>query len=294
MAEHDETVGEETIEDQGFQEFFNDLPESGATAPVEEEPKQSDEEEVAEEEEEVQDEGALEEESDDTTEVPEEEEIASGVDEEEEEDEDDLDLDEDPEPQPQGNQALLDRIDKLEKLLTAKAEGPPKEDPPPTLPEDLEAKIFGDIDFDDAMADKGLFMKVIANALQVGSDVTRENVLKTIPNLVTQQTRGYYELVKMNKKFYKQNSDLRGFKETVAKAANEVHSEHPEYAMEKIMAEAAVRARRVLGIKKGAKPTAQPAKKPKQSPAFANTPKKAKKPVKLTGMQKDINDTLDL
>ena len=300
MAKENEDLGNDRpadtpAKDEGFEEFFGDLSESGAEedAPDEEPEIKEDEEEAKEEEEESKDEESDEEVEDDSEEASEEEAPASKVDEEEEVD-DDLEFDEDLEdaPEPDAKDDIIAQLTaRLDKLENPKEEAP-KEEPQAELPDDLEARIFGDLDFDDMMADKGLFLKVIKNALQVGGEVTKENILKTIPNLVTQQTRGYYELNKMNRLFYKKNKDLRGFKKTVVAAANEIHSANPELGMEQVMERAAVRARKVIGIRKGAKPDA-PKAKPKQKPAFAGTPNKKKKAVKLTGLQKDLKDTLD-
>lgn len=293
---HAERDGEEPIVDDTFAEFLEELPES--PPPVEDAAEEVTEEETEEtvdgsgepeeEEEESGDEEAVEESEDDSEEEGEEEDEASEVDEEEDEDLDDEDSDDEPTDDPRI--AALER--QLAELKAAQEKKEtPKEEPPPDLPDDLEARIFGDIDFDDAMADKKLFSQVITNALKVGRDITHEHVLRSIPNMVIQHTRGYHDLVQLNKRFYRKNKDLREFKETVVAAANEVHSENPELGMEDVLDKAAVRARRALKLS-GKKASNKPQRK-KQKPAFAKTPKKkttVKK--KVSKLQDDINKTL--
>jgi len=289
----------ENENDSGFDaEMFEDEP------PVEEPEPEKEEEELEQEEEEEPSDEPDKEEQDDSAEAEEEETPAPEVEEEEEEpgepgdvdDEDDLDLGEDLEEEEETELERLRRENaELKAKPTPKAEEPQKEEPP-AIPDNLTEAIFGDLDFDEAMADKGKFMQVIENAIKVGRDITHEHVLKSVPNLVVQQTRGYHELLKLNKRFYKANKDLRGFKKTVVATCNEIHSEHPEMRMEEVLAKAAPRARKALGIKKGAKgkPPVPPKKGKKQKPAFANTPKKKKVQEKVSKLQNDINTTLDL
>lgn len=275
--------------DESFGEFMDDI------IGTPEEKKEPETQEVIEEEEsheeEVQDE-AEQEDADDSEEETEEETAAS------EEGEDDEDEDEEPEEESEDPRDAIiaqmqARLDALEK-----PKAPPKEEKeePPPLPDDLQQRILGDLDIDDVTSDPKLFMQVIQNALTVGRDMTYEHVMKAIPNMVIQQTKGYQDLMSMQRRFYKKNKDLRSFKNIVANAANEVHSEHPDWEVEKVLEEAAKVARKTIGITtKKSKLENPPSNKPKQKPAFAKTPSSKKpKAQQVSKLQKDINDTLDI
>jgi hypothetical protein len=254
-------------------------------------------EEIVEEEDstgEVADESTDEEVKDDTEEA-EDEEAGTSEDTEEEEDDDDDDSFEDSgtatDPKDDVIRQLQERLDKLEKGDKAPE---PKKEEPPALPEDLQQRILGDLDIDDVTSDPKLFMQVMQNALTVGRDMTFEHVMRRIPDLVMTQTRGYQELMTMTRKFYKEHKDLRPYKNTVVAAANEVHSEHPDWEYSKVMSEAAVRARKTIGITRKQQSQNPPGKTKatKQKPAFAKTPKAKKVKEQVSKLQQDINQTL--
>lgn len=285
---------DEPIVDESFGDFLNEIEPEVEAKPEEEtseegqeeEQEQESEEEGQEEEEsheEQEDEEAVEEVEDDSQEAEEEEGAAP-----QEEEEEEVEYEE-PDPRDVAIADLRREIDELKKDKPAPKE---KEEPPPSLPDDLQQQIMGDNDLDDITSDPKLFTEVLARAITVGRDLTHEHIMKSIPNLVMQQTRGYQDLLRARKRFYSQNKDLRPFSEAVATAANGVHSEHPDWKMDRIMTEAAKRVRVSLKIRKKKSGKTPPGKK--QTPAFANTPRGKKVKVKPSQLQKDINDVLDL
>jgi len=292
MSDNNKSTGEH--QDASFGDFLNSLEGKESEEKVEEEVI----EEEDSQEEEVQDETDQKDEDDSQEE---EEEEASASEEGEEEEDDDLDDDEGEEGEEDPRDAIIakmqQKLDDLEKKVEKPAT-PPKEEKeePPPLPDDLQQRILGDLDIDDVTSDPKLFMQVIQNALVAGRDMTYEHVMKSVPKLVIQQTRGYQDLMAMQRRFYKQNKDLRSFKSVVANAANEVHSEHPEWSIEQVLDEAAKVARKTIGItkKKGKQDNPPRDKGKKQKPAFAKTPKKTEVKKQVSKLQQDIAETLDL
>lgn len=273
------------LEEIGESEMPPASPEEEATEVTEEKPS-----------EEVQGEETVEEVADD---IQEEEEEEAGATEEEEEEveeevveeEEELDDDDSEDPRDSLIADLQARLDKLE----GKKEEPEPAPAPVTLemPEDLQQQILGDLDIDDVVADPKLFTEVLNRALKVGIEVSREATMRSIPNLVMQQVRGYADLQAMSKKFYNEHKELRPYKNTVAAAANEIHSEHPDWDYPKIMQAAAKRAKKTIGVTGKKKQQNTSLKDKRQKPAFAKTPKAKKVKAQVSKLQQDINDVID-
>lgn len=269
---------EETMVDESFGDFLKDIPEETA----------NEEEEVLQEEdsqEEVQDEAVEEAEAGSEEESEEEAETS-------EEDETGEDYEESEDPRDAAIRELREELNALKSQQKAQPQEE-KEEPPPALPDDLQQRILGDLDIDDVTSDPKLFTQVLQKAISLGRDLTYEHVMKRIPKMVIQQAKGYQDLMEMTRRFYNQNKDLRSYKNTVAAAANEIHSEHPEWGVEQIMTEAAKRARKSIGLSKKAQKQPTPPGK-KQTPAFAKTPKAKQVKQQISKLQQDINSTLDL
>lgn len=75
-----------------------------------------------------------------------------------------------------------------------------------------------------------------------------EESARKIPGMVTGYVTRQSTIKDMVDTFYKENSDLTGFKKTVAAAANQVHAEHSDWEIGEIFKEAAVVTRKALHL----------------------------------------------
>lgn len=73
-----------------------------------------------------------------------------------------------------------------------------------------------------------------------------EEALKTIPQVATHMAAHATYMKKLNTTFYKDNKDLVNHKPLVASAMEKVQGENPGMSYEEVMAEAAVRARKII------------------------------------------------
>lgn len=290
--ENGKSLENESTVDPTFEEFMNDSDE-GRLQETEQE-----QEEVTVEEEDSQEgeDDEAREESEDDSQEEEEEEAEASEEAETGEDEDDYDDDEDDDEDPRD--ALIaqmrQELDDLKKTVGAPKKEEEKEEPPPKLPEDLASKLLGEYSLEDVTEDPKLFAEVLGRAITLGRDMTYEHVMKRVPKLVVSQAKAYQDLMDLTRKFYNENKDLRPYKNLVATAANEVHSENPEWGTEKVMSEAATRARKTLKLSNKKKSQRPKGEKKKQKPAFAATPKAKKIKPQLSKLEKDIAETLDL
>jgi cell division septum initiation protein DivIVA len=132
------------------------------------------------------------------------------------------------------------------------------------------------IDFDEAVSTPETFNKV----LQAVATKTRDAVLRELtPQLQAAQQLQSQGIKSAVDRFYEANQDLAPFKTAVAALANEVYKEGTGLTSEQILAETAVRARKVLGLKAPtAAPAAPAAPAPKApSPALNNSPRSGRR-----------------
>lgn len=216
------------------------------------------------------------------------------------------------EPSEETREELLERIKKLterveeltvlEPVSPAPAEEPPKEPStpvatpkkPPTEPtEEIEDIDFlGDATIDDVLDNKEAFNKllnsVVAQASGAAQKKAYEKVLLSVPDLVLGHINRQSVISKMVSDFYEANEDLIPVKRTVGAIANTVHAEHPDWQLEEVFKESAIRTRAVLGLKK----RTEKKETPIGNPAFAKTG--GGKTVRKTGttLQDEINELL--
>ena len=131
--------------------------------------------------------------------------------------------------------------------------------------------------------------RIYQRAVSDGGTSTRESVMRLIPPLMVEQVQKQLVLREGIKEFFGANEDLAGAKRTVGTFMNEVVAEHPEWKLNEVMDEAAVRTRTVLGIKKRVT-----AKGGDRKPAFVSKGGDGRRPNvdARTGLQKEIDDLL--
>jgi hypothetical protein len=114
--------------------------------------------------------------------------------------------------------------------------------------------FLADVDIDEVLTTtdglNSLLNSVYNKAMSDASRLTAEQIMKSLPQVVTtyvQQHIAYRETVN---DFYQNNPDLMGVKKTLARVANEVTAEKPELDLEGVFDEAATRTRKLLGLRK--------------------------------------------
>ena len=215
------------------------------------------------------------------------------------------------EPSEETTEELLERVRKLtervEELTNLEPGAPtptpvvapvPKEEPPvveapPVVEEAAIVDFLEGAGVDDVLDNKEalnkLLNKVLTQATGVAQKKVYERVLLSIPDLVLGHINRQSVITKMVSDFYEVNEDLIPVKKTVGAIANTVHAEHPDWQLEEVFKESAVRTRDVLGLRKKVGKKEIPNL---ESPAFAKvgggkTVKKAG-----TALQDEINDLL--
>ena len=215
------------------------------------------------------------------------------------------------EPSEETTEELLERVRKLtervEELTNLEPGAPtptpvvapvPKEEPPvveapPVVEEAAIVDFLEGAGVDDVLDNKEalnkLLNKVLTQATGVAQKKVYERVLLSIPDLVLGHINRQSVVTKMVSDFYEVNEDLIPVKKTVGAIANTVHAEHPDWQLEEVFKESAVRTRDVLGLRKKVGKKEIPNL---ESPAFAKvgggkTVKKAG-----TALQDEINDLL--
>lgn len=117
--------------------------------------------------------------------------------------------------------------------------------------------FIGDDDPDDIVRDKESFNKLLnsvyAKGVSDAKKIATEGVLLSIPEIVRHNITLQNTLREVSEKFYKDNSDLTGFKKVVAAVFEEVAAENPGKKYTEIMDLVAPEARKRLGLAKAAK-----------------------------------------
>lgn len=246
------------------------------------------EEEVSEEEtEEIEEE--VEEEVDDSEEV--EEEGEEEVEEVEVEEEEDQQYD------------LRKEIDSLKSQLEeainiinsgkVKEQEAEKEPEVKKEPEESLAELVGEIDFNTFQDEPSKFVDLLQRVIDHTRTSTINSLQAELPQMVDSRATQAISTQRLVDDFYRDNSDLAAVKQTVGEVAKNVSSENPEWDLQKVMEESAVRTRKLLGIKANPKKKkiVRKGKKP-AIPTVKGKHKKAEK--KLTPLQEEINSILEL
>lgn len=153
------------------------------------------------------------------------------------------------------NRILLERVENLSKKLLEKDETSDKIVNVPDDDEKINKEIFsedflGDLDIDDVASDKDLFNKVLLKVVDVIEQRAGKKYANNISGDVKQFTDNHIELKELVDVFYKENQDLISVKSTVQAAAVDVIKNNPNMKIIDVFNNAAINARKILGIKK--------------------------------------------
>ena len=242
-----------------------------------EETSEKDEEEIVDEDKDGEDlEGAETEEEE--PEVEEEEEVP--------------DLAADLEEMKEQNRKLLERLEKTAQIETAEVGKRPEEPPPETS--DVIKTFLGDDDIDEVVSDPKKFEAVLNRVAEVIRNDVIEQVFRSTPQLVTSQIQQQTKVNEAVKEFYKENEDLKHVKKTVGAIANDVAADNPDWTLDKVFKQTAVKTRETLGLKKKTVKKVKGNTKPTRKPALQTNVKRANRPdgPSMTETEKDVMDTL--
>ena len=155
---------------------------------------------------------------------------------------------------------LLAEIDRLSGLVEPKVEIPPKkkeeeeekpkeEEPKKDTEVDLTSYDFlKDLDMDDVASDPKILNKVLHEVIAKVQLRTTEQVLRSIPQVVMSQVNQQTYFKRMADKFYEDNTDLVNVRQVVKACTQQVQQANPEWEIEKVLKEAAVKTRETLGL----------------------------------------------
>ena len=152
--------------------------------------------------------------------------------------------------------------------------------------------LFGDWKFDDIIADEASFKKFLVDFGTKIRTVTKESILKELPQTVTKLTTEQIETRKIVTKFYDSNVELQSVKPFVAQITNQVASEHPDWTLPQVLEETAQRSYKALGLKKKVEEQTQGKKKP----AFVDTTRNRRGDVnpQKSKLEKELEELMEL
>lgn len=185
--------------------------------------------------------------------------------------------------------------------LSAKVKPEPKEAPKEEqAPEDKDVDFIGQERLDDIFSEptkvNALLNKIRRAAREEGVTLARENILRSLPEIVRTSVSRFTALREMVSDFYVENPDLKSHKQFVGLVANEIASTNPDKinqpnGVKWIFKEAAKEARTRLKLK--------PAKETRQAGTAKTLPggtkgsfRGGKSQVEKTGVAKEIDDML--
>ena len=152
---------------------------------------------------------------------------------------------------------LLAEIDRLSGPIIPDAEQESKPKPEGEADEEKDKKkdaeglvhdFVKNIDMDDVASDSAVFNKILHAVIARVEQRTTEQVLRTIPQIVGSQVQQQTYFKKMADTFYNDNKDLINVKQVVKACAQQLQKNNPEWEIEKVFAEAAVKTRETLGM----------------------------------------------
>jgi hypothetical protein len=141
------------------------------------------------------------------------------------------------------NELLMEQINNL---ATPKEEVVAEETLIPT--DDGKIPDFvGELDLDMLSVDKDIMNTMLNGVVNNAVNRAVEKMLVNIPGVVSTQVKQQKRLTDAVDDFYGENEDLIPAKKVVAMNTNEVVAEHPDWTLEKVLEEAAVKTRKMLG-----------------------------------------------
>ena len=152
--------------------------------------------------------------------------------------------------------------------------------------------LFGEWKFDDIIADEESFKKFLTEFGTKIRTVTKESILKELPQTVTKLTTEQIETRKIVTEFYDANTELQSVKPFVAQITNQVASEHPDWTLPQVLEETAQRSYKALGLKKKVEEQTHGKKKP----AFVDTTRNRRGNVdsQKSKLEKELEELMEL
>ena len=148
---------------------------------------------------------------------------------------------------------------------------------------------------DDLLADPARFnakMSEMYNAaLQRGAQMALEATYRGLPRTISTYAKQQIETVNLVNDFYQQNKDLIPLKPALARIAQKIGTEHPEYTLSQLLNESGKAARTIFKVKApiNAKRLVS------QTPAFVNQkggPDRLTRPTTTKSLQDDVMDLI--
>jgi hypothetical protein len=154
---------------------------------------------------------------------------------------------------------LLVEINRLSGLVEPEKETPPKKEGEDEKPKEEELKketeidlssydFIKDIDMDDVSSDPQVFNRILHDVIKKVQLQTTEQVLRSIPQVVMSQVNQQTYFKRMADKFYEDNPDLVHVRQVVKACTQQVQQTNPEWEIEKVLKEAAIKTRSTLGM----------------------------------------------
>jgi len=155
--------------------------------------------------------------------------------------------------------------------------------------------FIGDVPLDELLESKdklnALMNKVYKSGRDHGARISKEEILKSIPDVVRNNVIVMSNIRSMADKFYQTNPDLEPYKQSVASISMTLSSKNPDWEVDKLLTEVASETRKRLGMAVVAKASVTPSPKPKFAKAPATgAAKKKGSGGELTGLAKDLAD----
>ncbi len=185
----------------------------------------------------------------------------------------------------------------IDELLAKKVEEEAK--PPEVKLEPIDVSkdedFIGDTPLDELLESKdklnALMNKVYKSGRDHGARISKEEILKSIPDVVRNNVIVMSNIRSMADKFYQANPDLEPYKQSVASISMTLSAKNPDWEVDKLLTEVAGETRKRLGMVVAAKASTIPSPKPKfaKAPATGATKKKGAGG-ELTGLAKDLAD----
>jgi hypothetical protein len=158
--------------------------------------------------------------------------------------------------------------------------------------EEEEFSLLDGQDLEQVLDDPAKFETMMRSGYERYGNLLMKKFLTSIPQVVMHQVRQQSVIRSAVDAFYGENKDLQDYKKLVGATINEVVAENPDWKMDKVFNDAAVRTRKVLGLKKVAEGSKG---KKKGNPSFAKPKGKSGKSgvkSKPSKLQTDIDSLL--
>lgn len=189
--------------------------------------------------------------------------------------------------------ALRAEINRLTELLSTQAPAVIQSQSEEATAPGMSDEVFdyvGELHMDDISADPDLFNQVMHKLEKRIIENTAKTTMLNIPNLVIHHIKQQKAVNTSVEQFYAENTDLAEVKSTVGHVANIVASEHPDWDINQVFKETAVKTRKLLKL-----PALSSSGK---SNALMTDPNKVKskvpnRQVKPTGRQSKLQQELD-